>query len=187
MADRREKTRKIDLGKEFGDVCVIVNGVRIEVSADGRITYAGTAEMRAAGNDNAGQTGSGAPEPGERMPDGTVYVGYSPDSGRPMYAMPGDAPQLMKWSEAASYAAGVNAHGYKDWHVPTPEELNDLYENRHRGALKDTFNESGAFPAGWYWSSREHNDLTAFQQNFAAGRSDWNFKDSRCAVRLVRS
>src|SRR5207302_7723214 len=29
---------------------------------------------------------------GDRMPDGTVYAGVSPHTGRPMYTTPGDAP-----------------------------------------------------------------------------------------------
>src|SRR5260370_42273506 len=33
-----------------------------------------------------------APAPGDKMPDGTIYAGVSPDTGKAMYATPADAP-----------------------------------------------------------------------------------------------
>src|SRR5262245_46021586 len=95
--------------------------------------------------------------PGDRMPDGTIYAGVSPDIGRAMYTTPADAPLTMKWKKAMDYAAGLDAHGREDWRVPTNAELNVLWENRDKDALKGTFNVTGSYPAGWYWSSTEGN------------------------------
>jgi hypothetical protein len=36
------------------------------------------------------------PEVGDTMKDGTIYAGISPDTGKPFYAMPEDAPQPVK-------------------------------------------------------------------------------------------
>ena len=32
------------------------------------------------------------PQIGDEMPDGTVYAGLSPDTNKPMYTTPADAP-----------------------------------------------------------------------------------------------
>lgn len=70
---------------------------------------------------------------GDKMPDGTVYAGISPETGKAMYATPADAPLTMKFNAAKDYAQGLNAqkaHGHEDWHVPTKNELNVLFNNR---------------------------------------------------------
>jgi len=59
----------------------------------------------------------------DKMPDGTIYAGLSPDTGKKMYAMPADAPLTMSFNEAADYAAKLDAHGHRDWRVPTKAEL----------------------------------------------------------------
>jgi len=72
------------------------------------------------------------PEPkvGDKMPDGTVLAGISPDTNQPMYAMPADASLTMTSNEAKEYAAKLDAHVHKDWRVPTKAELNVLFNNR---------------------------------------------------------
>jgi hypothetical protein len=90
------------------------------------------------------------PKPGDKIPDGTIYAGISPESGKAMYAMPADASMTMRFNEAQEYAAKLDAHGHKDWHVPTKAALNVLFNNR---AAIGEFNVSGSNPAGWYWSA----------------------------------
>lgn len=117
---------------------------------------------------------------GDKMPDSSVYVGISPDTNKPLYAMPEDAGVTMKeilenylrddseipedvgltvdFNQAAKYVQTLNrlhAHGHNDWRLPTKEELNVLYQNKNEGALKKTFNETGGHHdnTGFYWSS----------------------------------
>lgn len=45
---------------------------------------------------------------GQRIYDGTVYAGTSPDTGTALYAMPKDAPGVKQWKEAMAYAAHAN-------------------------------------------------------------------------------
>jgi hypothetical protein len=71
-----------------------------------------------------------APAPGDKMPDGTVFAGISPDTNKPMYASPADASLTMTFNDARKYAAQLDAHGNKDWRVPTMAELNVLFNNR---------------------------------------------------------
>jgi hypothetical protein len=112
-------------------------------------------------------------KPGDRMRDGTIYTGQSPDTGKPMYTTPEDAPLTYTFKEAADYASHLNAvkHlGRDDWRVPTIDELNVLFNNR---AAIGGFNESGSYRAGLYWSSS--------QMYFSGGAWSQQFKDGWCS------
>jgi hypothetical protein len=129
-----------------------------------------------------------APAPGDKMPDGTVFAGISPDTNEPMYATPADASLTMKFNQATDYAAKLNTNkylGHDDWRVPTKNELNVLFNNR---AAIGGFNVSGSLPAGWYWSAKSYT-WTAWCQRFSDGRQGYNLfggKVNHSAVRLVR-
>ena len=87
---------------------------------------------------------------------------------------------------AAAYCEGLSAHGYSDWYLPAQDELNVLYTNKNTGALNGTFDESGDFPAGWYWSSSENATSFARFQRFSDGNQNGLSKSSGVAVRCVR-
>jgi len=124
-----------------------------------------------------------APTPGDKMPDGTVFAGISPDTNKPMYTTPADASLTMKFNEAQEYATKLDAHGHKDWHVPTKAELNVLFNNR---AAIGGFNVTGSPPAGWYWSASPYYDWNAWGQQFSDGYQYINPKVNHSAVRCVR-
>jgi hypothetical protein len=125
---------------------------------------------------------------GDKMPDGTIYAGISPDTKEPMYAAPADAPLTMKFNEARRYAAGLDACGHKDWRVPTMAELQVLFNNR--AAIKG-FKEDHDFLSGenWYWASNSEKTMTtvAWSQFFGEGSQFPNLKDCDLSVRLVRT
>jgi hypothetical protein len=126
------------------------------------------------------------PKPGDKMPDGTIYAGISPDTGKIMYATPADAPLRMKFNEAKEYAASLEAHGHQDWRVPTKAELNVLFNNR---AAIGGFNVSGAPRVGWYLSDTPDFGWGAWCQRFSSGaqcRDDVD-EGNPASVRLVRS
>src|SRR5437868_4494417 len=81
-------------------------------------------------------------EPGDRMNDGTVYAGISPDTGKPMYTTPADAPLTYTFNQAQKYAANVDEHDHQDWRVPTTGELKVLFDKR---AAIGGFNLDGGF------------------------------------------
>ena len=124
-----------------------------------------------------------APAPGDKMPDGTVFAGISPDTNKPMYATPADAPLTMKFNQAKEYAAKLNAHGKQDWRMPTKAELNVLFNNR---AAIGGFNVTGSLPAGWYWSASPDYDWDAWGQRFSDGCQYYDGKGGHSAVRCVR-
>ena len=120
---------------------------------------------------------------GAKMPDGTIYAGISPDTNKPMYTTPADAPSLMSFDQAKEYAAQLDAHGHQDWRVPTREELNALFINRF---AIGGFNTNGGRPAGWYWSSTQDDWWSAWDQRFLDGIVCDLYKNPHSSVRCVR-
>ena len=53
------------------------------------------------------------PKIGDRMPDGTIFAGISPDTNKPMYATPADASLTMTFNNAQKFAAKLDAHGHQ--------------------------------------------------------------------------
>jgi hypothetical protein len=124
-----------------------------------------------------------APAPGDKMPDGTVFAGISPDTNKPMYATPADAPLMMKFNQAKEHADKLDAHGHQDWRVPTKAELNVLFNNR---AAIGGFDVTGPGPAGWYCSASPGYVWLAWGQRFSDGCQYTNNKGNLWAVRCVR-
>lgn len=178
------KKREITLSGDFGDVAITVNGRRAEFRADGSIvvdTKGAVASLPA--NDAGGTKERAPPQVGQRMPDGSIYAGISPDTGKPFFAAPADAPLTYTFNQARDYATAFDAHGHKDWRVPTRSELNVLFENR---AAIGGFKVSGSYPAGWYWSSSRY-DPDTWAQRFSDGDQRLNYRCLASSLRCVRS
>ena len=151
MTQQNGKAKEISLGEGFGDVAVKVNGVRVQVDTNGSIqAYTnGTVRVSPIANDDGKAVTSPVPKVGDKMLDGTVFAGISPETSKPMYATPADAPltrmfnKARTFNKAQKYAAKLNAHGHKDWRVPTKAELNVLFNNR---AAIGGFNSTGSPP-----------------------------------------
>ena len=127
------------------------------------------------------------PEIGDVMKDGTIYAGISPTTKQPMYAAPTDAPLTMEFNDAAEYASTLEIGGKQDFRVPDKEELNVLFKNRKKGAPKGTFNLTGSFDGGCYWSSSESEDAPSAEgQMFKDGSQSLYSLNSSNAVRCVR-
>ena len=128
----------------------------------------------------------GDPKIGDAVEDGTIFAGFSPDTGKAMYATPKDAPGTYTFNEAARYAENLDAHGHHDFHAPSEGELNVLYENRNRGKLTGTFNETGSYPADWYWSSTPNSSDYAWRQRFSDGNQNNSSRINDSSLRLIR-
>ena len=88
--------------------------------------------------------------------------------------------------QAAAYCDGLSAHGHSDWYLPARDELDALYDSKNAGDLDGTFNETGLFPAGWYWSSSEFDGNRAWFQRLSDGVQTSFSKTSERTVRCVR-
>lgn len=175
----------ISISADFNTV--VLNGATIERAADGHlvISTSGTVITKPGpANDSAAKT---APEIGDVMADGTIYAGISPDTQRPMYARPRDESGTYTFNEAAKRAKNLEAHGHHDFRAPSKNELNVLYENRNKGKLAGTFNETGSDPAGWYWSSTPNDGyLGAWAQRFSDGLRYGGIRFNDSSLRCVR-
>jgi len=83
---------------------------------------------------------------------------------------------------AGSYAAqlcnDLTAGGYKDWYLPSKDELDKLYTNKVA---------IGGFADFLYWSSSEYLARFAWYQNFNNGNQLKYYKYNSLLVRAVRA
>ena len=118
---------------------------------------------------------------GGKRSDGTIYAGISPNTGRPIYTTPMDAPP-MAFKRALEYAAKLDAHGHHDWRLPSRAELNVLFKNRTAiGGFKVSDD-----PPVWYWSSAKAENWCARAQRFSDGFEDSIGRLLPSAVRCIR-
>lgn len=119
-------------------------------------------------------------EPGDMTPEGTVFVGISPDTCKPVFVAPMDEPLAMTW-EHANRTAGRKSSRDVRWRLPTDAEHTLLRRVRNEGVLRGTFNDNA-----WYWSGAEVNRRKARTWNYGEGNYSDDFKFRPSAVRLVR-
>jgi hypothetical protein len=128
-----------------------------------------------------------SPAIGEKMPDGTVFGGISPDTGRPMFVTPADAPGTRKWNDAMAFAARFDGHGHNDWRAPSENELTVLFNNR---AAIGGFVTHGLTDESWYWTSQQDKglqpDISAISIRFDTGAKQSEHKYRPSALRCVR-
>ena len=124
---------------------------------------------------------------GDEVDDGTILAGYF--EGKPIYAMPQDALLPYECNEPAYYARQLNAQkflGHDDWHAPSIGQLNVLWENRNKGKLKGTFNETGTLSACRYWSSEKDDYGIGWTQLFSDGSQGNGPYRGEASLRCVR-
>ena len=86
-------------------------------------------------------------------------------------------------SYAAELVRAYTGGGYTDWFLPSKDELNQIYDN------KRTLDAVSAFTpfSGYYWSSTENANYSAWIQDFFNGfQYDFN-KNNASNVRAVRA
>lgn len=172
---------------DYGEDSLLVRGDGIDLELkDGQLFIRNGTVTLSGGGRLIDRPSPGDIKIGMRMDDGTVYAGISPDTGKPMYATPKDAPLTYTFREAVQYAADLAAHGHRDWRLPDKGELNALFQNYW---MIGAFNTTGSVPGEWYWSSLPtagHSDF-AWAQRFSNGYQD-NFRDKRthASLRCVR-
>jgi hypothetical protein len=84
-----------------------------------------------------------------------------------------------KTGKAAQLCAAFEAGGFKDWFLPSKDELDLMYKNLESRGL-GSFNH-------WNWSSSEHNDRYAWYQYFGDGSQTTNSKNGTNRIRAVRA
>lgn len=158
MADGKANTQVVL--DDSAEITVVRGGIMVQFNANGSIGVYGDAPVILHAL------------VGDRMEDGTVFGGISPDTNKPMYVRPADESLTMKWMQAMYYAARFEGHGKPvgTFRVPTESELNVLFQNR---AKIGGFNKTGSYPASWYWSSTQYGSDVARGQWFDKRGSAW--------------
>jgi hypothetical protein len=90
--------------------------------------------------------------------------------------------QLGERGRAAQLCESLDFDGYKDWFLPSKDELNLMYQNLKRKGLGD-------FSDAWYLSSSQINTGKAWVQRFSEGIWDGSNENKNYSgsVRAVRS
>jgi hypothetical protein len=93
---------------------------------------------------------------------------------------------VAEWGGAAAQrCATLSTGGYRDWFLPSKDELDLMYKNLKAKGL-------GGFSGDWYWSSSESNLNYALSQRFSdGGQNDKDpssgLKAGMGSVRAVRA
>jgi len=89
--------------------------------------------------------------------------------------------QLGESNRAAQICAGMDVNGYKDWFLPSLDELDLMYKNLKQKGL-------GGFGGTWYWSSSQSSDNRyAWDQYFSNRNRYYDNKGNTGSVRAVRA
>lgn len=121
-------------------------------------------------------------KPGDEMQDGSIYVGLSPDTGRPLYTTKVDQGKYS-WVDAEYAVKDLREGNHDDWRLPSIRELELLYKKRDMGALENSFDDEGEY----YWSSDEDLNFLSKVKRFNDGTRGHSFKKMDRMLRCVRS
>ena len=128
---------------------------------------------------------------GQKMKDGSIYAGLSPQTGAELFVMPSDASVKMDFNEAGKHMAQINkdkVFGHQDWRLPGKAELSLLYHNRNKGHLKKTFEGKATGMDDFYMSaSQTFCPNGSWVHRFADGEQDIHLLSAKHRVRYVRS
>lgn len=76
---------------------------------------------------------------------------------------------------------------YKDWYLPSKEELNRIYLNINIIDSTALANKGEMFKKTYYWSATAYDDARAWVQYFDSGKQAQQFKYYNNAVRAIRT
>lgn len=97
-----------------------------------------------------------------------------------------DVMGAFGWDSAARFCTDLAIGAYSDWHMPSRDELQLLYQNIGPGAAAPLTN-IGGFSSNVYWSSSEYDYYSAWNINFSNGQQDYYNKDFSHSIRAVRA
>jgi hypothetical protein len=90
-----------------------------------------------------------APAIGDTYAGGIVF--YLDGKGGGLVAASTDQSKRSTWTKAKELCGKLVLNGFRDWRLPSKDELDLMYNNLKKQGL-------GSFESAWYWSSSEHGD-----------------------------
>lgn len=114
---------------------------------------------------------------GEKAGGGVVFF-VDPSGQHGLIAAESDLAAEADWYDASETCRSSFVNGYSGWYLPSRGELEQLYRSRALiGGLTD----------GFYWSSSEFSNTSAWLQMFSTGGQYVNDKNSLYRVRPIRA
>lgn len=181
MSKAQLKPSVIALNDAFGPLVVKGDGIEVEF-CDGKIHVRSGEIASTPTQQTLSSTASPAAlKVGDAVQDGPNkgWIYCETKAGDGFLVEPKDSG-VMKWCAAMNYAAREKAE------LPSREQLNAMYKARNTGALKGTFNVTGSFPDGFYWSATQSDANDVWCQYFRRGHQDHANKGDMSSVRCVR-
>ena len=71
---------------------------------------------------------------------------------------------------AAKYAEDLVCNGRDDWFLPSKDELDTAYNRLAQNRVRSKDTSIGGFNKGYYWTSTDYNNKTAWSQYFMDGQ-----------------
>jgi hypothetical protein len=87
----------------------------------------------------------------------------------------------MSYEEAEGYCTNLKLDGFKDWYLPTIDELKSIVDYTKRPALVKGFKHRDN---NWYWTSTKRDSDSFWIVNFSNGNGNWYYDSG--FVRCVR-
>jgi hypothetical protein len=113
---------------------------------------------------------------GQKHQGGIIF--YLDNSGKHGKVCIDGALGLFDWDSAMEECQNLNLNGYADWYLPTKNDLNLLYNQRHVIPVLNYV---------YYWSSSEYDTTYAYHFSFYSGYANYGIKKNTHAVHAIRA
>jgi hypothetical protein len=189
MANQSEQTRQVSLGDDFGAAVITLNGLRLEVGADGksvRVVSANPVQLSYAANENKTPLVQRALEVGERLRDGTVVLSVDLDKNVALFVPAKIFGGEAKFGHQDNVVKSANRdglHGHKDWRLITDAEGETLSKAWDKVAPTELQGRA----APWLWLASPVYKVDRLVRR--GGEADWNYfyRGVSTPVPVVRS
>lgn len=123
-------------------------------------------------------------EPGDEMPDGTIFVGLNPKTSQGIYMMPKRFDSKYYRDESISFISSLEAYGHKDWRLPTRREMDIIRQQTSHESIAAVFNNRS--PGPWFWVKINDNTAGGYDLRDCEFRRQVS-QSSEAAVSAVRT
>lgn len=189
MTNQSEQARQISLGEDFGAAVIALNGLRLEVGADGksvRVVSDTPVQISYAANENQTSLAQRVLEVGERLRDGTVVLSVDLDKNQALFVPAKIFGGEAKFDHQDNVVKSANRdglHGHKDWRRITDAEGETLSKAWDKVAPAEL--QGSAAP--WFWLASPVNNGNGRVRR--GGEAGWtsDVRVSSYPVPVVRS
>lgn len=180
MNSNNPRSSIISLSDVFGSLVVEGDGIKVEFKDGNVIVHSGNIVVPGQSLALSGTTPAATLKVGDALQDGPNrgWVYCETAEKEPFIVAPKDSG-VMAWQEAMDFAEREKSN------LPTDAELLAMFNARGKGMLAGTFDTSGGYPGGWYWSGTREGGDHAWCRRFGSGGYPL-FQIKRASVRCVR-